>query len=46
MEAAGRGLIDSQQAAIQAILKEFGVPLVDASYEAPQDGARDGSAKK
>jgi quinoprotein dehydrogenase-associated probable ABC transporter substrate-binding protein len=24
------GLIDSQQAAIQAILKEFGVPLVDA----------------
>jgi mxaJ protein len=31
------GLIDSRQADIQAILKEYGVPLVDASYEAPRD---------
>jgi quinoprotein dehydrogenase-associated probable ABC transporter substrate-binding protein len=30
------GLIQSQQAQIQAILKEFGVPLVDASYAAEQ----------
>lgn len=28
-------LIDSQQAAIQAILREYGVPLVDASFAAP-----------
>lgn len=30
------GLIDSQQAAIQAILKEYNVPVVDASYGAPK----------
>ena len=30
------GLIESRQADIQAILKEYGVPLVDASYEAPK----------
>ena len=30
------GLLESQQAEIQAILKEFGVPLVDASFEAPK----------
>ena len=29
------GLIESRQAEIQAILKEYGVPLVDASYAAP-----------
>ena len=29
-------LIDSRQTEIQAILKEFGVPLVDASFEAPK----------
>lgn len=28
-------LIDSRQADIQAILKEYGVPVVDASYESP-----------
>ena len=28
------GLIESKQPEIQAILKEYGVPLVDASYEA------------
>ena len=28
------GLIESKQAEIQAILKEYGVPLVDASFEA------------
>jgi hypothetical protein len=28
------GLIESKRAEIQAILKEYGVPLVDASYEA------------
>ena len=28
------GLIASKQPEIQAILKEYGVPLVDASYEA------------
>jgi mxaJ protein len=28
------GLIESKQSEIQAILKEYGVPLVDASYEA------------
>ncbi|WP_088281439.1 substrate-binding domain-containing protein [Ideonella sp. A 288] len=28
------GLLESQNAEIQSILKEFGVPLVDASYEA------------
>lgn len=28
------GLIESRQAEIQAILKEFGVPMVDASFEA------------
>jgi quinoprotein dehydrogenase-associated probable ABC transporter substrate-binding protein len=31
------GLIDSQAPAIQAILKEFNVPIVDASYEAPKN---------
>jgi quinoprotein dehydrogenase-associated probable ABC transporter substrate-binding protein len=31
------GLIDSRQADIQAILKEYGVPLVDASYGAPKN---------
>ena len=30
------GLIDAKQPEIQAILKEYGVPLVDASYEAPK----------
>jgi mxaJ protein len=30
------GLIDAKQAEIQAILKEYGVPLVDASFEAPK----------
>ncbi|HJV72096.1 MAG TPA: substrate-binding domain-containing protein [Ideonella sp.] len=30
------GLIQSKQAEIQAILKEYGVPLVDASYAAEQ----------
>ena len=30
-------LIDSRQAEIQAILKEFGVPLVDESFEAPKN---------
>jgi quinoprotein dehydrogenase-associated probable ABC transporter substrate-binding protein len=34
-------LIDSQQPAIQAILKEYGVPLVDASHEGPRDAAKD-----
>jgi len=29
-------LIESNQAAIDSILKEFGVPLVDASYSAPR----------
>jgi quinoprotein dehydrogenase-associated probable ABC transporter substrate-binding protein len=29
------GLIDSNQPQIQAILKEYGVPLVDASYSSP-----------
>ena len=29
-------LIDSQQAEIHAILQEYGVPLVDASFEAPK----------
>ena len=28
------GLIESKKPEIQAILKEYGVPLVDASYEA------------
>jgi hypothetical protein len=28
------GLIAAKQSEIQAILKDFGVPLVDASYEA------------
>ena len=28
------GLIAAKQSEIQAILKEYGVPLVDASYEA------------
>jgi len=27
------GLIDSQRAGIDAILKEFGVPVVDDSYD-------------
>jgi quinoprotein dehydrogenase-associated probable ABC transporter substrate-binding protein len=31
------GLLDSQQAEIQAILKEFNVPVVDASYGAPKN---------
>ena len=31
------GLIDSRQAEIQAILKEYGVPVVDASYGAPKN---------
>ena len=31
------GLIDSRKADIQAILKEYGVPLVDASYGAPKN---------
>lgn len=30
------GLIESKRPEIQAILKEFGVPIVDASYEAPK----------
>ena len=30
-------LIDSRQADIQAILKEYGVPVVDASYGAPKN---------
>jgi quinoprotein dehydrogenase-associated probable ABC transporter substrate-binding protein len=30
-------LIDSRQAEIQAILKEYGVPVVDASYSAPKN---------
>jgi quinoprotein dehydrogenase-associated probable ABC transporter substrate-binding protein len=31
------GLIDSQRPAIDAILKEYGVPVVDASFEAPKN---------
>jgi len=31
------GLIDSRQADIMAILKEYGVPVVDASYGAPKN---------
>jgi quinoprotein dehydrogenase-associated probable ABC transporter substrate-binding protein len=31
------GLLESRQADIQAILKEYGVPLVDASYAAPKN---------
>ena len=31
------GLIESRQAEIQAILKDYGVPLVDASYGAPKN---------
>jgi quinoprotein dehydrogenase-associated probable ABC transporter substrate-binding protein len=34
------GLIESQRPAIQAILKEYGVPLVDASYEAPKEAGK------
>ncbi|WP_077033155.1 quinoprotein dehydrogenase-associated putative ABC transporter substrate-binding protein [Pelomonas sp. KK5] len=34
------GLIDSQHDAIEAILKEFGVPLVDESYVDPKNAAR------
>ena len=30
------GLIESNRSQIQAILKEYGVPVVDASYEAPK----------
>jgi mxaJ protein len=30
------GLIESKQLEIQAILKEYGVPLVDASFESPK----------
>ena len=33
------GLIDSQHDAIQAILKEYGVPVVDESFSAPQSSA-------
>jgi len=32
------GLIDSQQAAIQAILKDYGVPLVDESFATKDPG--------
>jgi quinoprotein dehydrogenase-associated probable ABC transporter substrate-binding protein len=39
------GLIESQQTEIQAILKDYGVPVVDASFESPKDAAKDGSAK-
>jgi quinoprotein dehydrogenase-associated probable ABC transporter substrate-binding protein len=46
-------LIDSQQGAIQAILKEYGVPVVDASFEMPKEtpketpksAAKDGPSK-
>jgi quinoprotein dehydrogenase-associated probable ABC transporter substrate-binding protein len=31
------GLIEARRAEIQAILKEYGVPVVDASYEAPKN---------
>jgi len=31
------GLIESRKADIQAILKEYGVPVVDASYGAPKN---------
>lgn len=31
------GLIESRQAEIQSILKEYGVPLVDAAYAAPNN---------
>src|SRR6185295_7161728 len=31
------GLIESRQAEIQSILKEYGVPVIDASYEAPKN---------
>ncbi len=31
------GLIESQRPQIQAILQEFGVPVVDASFEAPKN---------
>jgi mxaJ protein len=34
------GLIDSQRDAIQAILKEFGVPVVDESFSDPKNAAR------
>ncbi|MDY0748790.1 quinoprotein dehydrogenase-associated putative ABC transporter substrate-binding protein [Paucibacter sp. R3-3] len=34
------GLIDSQRDAIQAILKEFNVPVVDESYVDPKNAAR------
>jgi quinoprotein dehydrogenase-associated probable ABC transporter substrate-binding protein len=40
------GLIDSQQAAIQGILKEYGVPLVDASFEVAKDAAKDAPPAK
>jgi mxaJ protein len=39
-------LIDSQQPAIQTILKEYGVPVVDASYEAPKGATKDGPVTK
>jgi quinoprotein dehydrogenase-associated probable ABC transporter substrate-binding protein len=39
-------LIDSQQPAIQAILKEFGVPLIDASDETPKDTAKNAAPAK
>jgi quinoprotein dehydrogenase-associated probable ABC transporter substrate-binding protein len=38
-------LIQSQQPAIQAILKEYGVPIVDQSFEAPQDTGKKVSSK-
>ncbi len=40
------GLIESEQAAIQGILKEYGVPLVDASFEVARDAAKDVSSAK
>jgi len=38
------GLIESQQAAIQAILKEYGVPIVDQSFEAPKEPGKQTAA--
>ena len=31
------GLIESRQAEIQSILREYGVPLVDAAYATPKN---------
>lgn len=39
------GLIDSQREAIQAILKEFGVPVVDESFANPLNDARSAAAR-